>query len=88
MLGYFWCRQSFCYTWYRHFSGCRRRQTDGLLQPGVVCVGITGNEPRRHRWVQHSCSSHQSVRPSGDSYHQTLCSLQRTDNIIIFTRRL
>ena len=67
------------YNWCRGFSGCRRRKTDGLLQPAVVCVGIGRDEPRRHRWVQHSCSSHQSVRPSRDSCHQTLCSLQRTD---------
>ena len=62
------------------FSGSRRRQTDGLFQPGVVCVGITGNEPWRHRRVQHSRASHQSLRPTRHGYRQTLCLLQRTVN--------
>jgi len=68
-------------TWRCGFSGCWRRQTDGLFQPAVVCVGIGRNEPRRHGWVQHSCTSHQSVRPTGNSHRQTLRLLQRTSTV-------
>jgi len=46
-------------------------------------VGIGRNESRRQRSVQHARSSHQSVRPSGNSHHQTVCSLQRTVNYLL-----